>query len=157
MRNVFLFVFLFLFCVNLSLFAVNNDKFKDDARRKIIQTLLEKDGLIYENIEDEYKDDVNLALIALKQNIFAYNHFTQEIRENEKIIFCFSQQMLKIMHMLIIFKAESISDNYLLTIPKFLREDKEIVIEILKKNSNNFKYLSDELKKDKDILEVIKY
>jgi hypothetical protein len=147
---------------------------------EFVLELLKIKGYFMIYLPDKYKNNKNMALIALKESGYIYNYLSKDLQEDKEIFitaYCHSEvdgiiifnapdkfsRDIKFIIELDKYKLENsdtiLDDTMLSFIPRYVHplnniyfNNKENVKLILEYNYNFFKYISDELKEDKDII-----
>lgn len=105
------------------------------ADDKYIKSLVEMDGSRLSVIDDKYKSDPELTLIAVRQCFANIQYSSPELINNKSFVI----------------EAIKQSNYFTMNLRKYL-DDKDVMLEAVKKDSYSLSAASDRLKDDKDII-----
>ena len=114
-------------------------KLVDTKNKDIMKSVLKKDGLLIKYVDESLREDEELAIIALKQNIAAICYLPEKIKDNKEI-------------MIMAIKMNPAVIKY---VSKRLQNDKDIAITAIKENALAIKYVSKEIQADEEIMLMV--
>lgn len=126
-----------------------------------LRTILSLDGLLLNNVADKFKNNKELVLIAIRNNVDALQYASDELKNNKEIAI----NAINIYYLSLKYLSNNIKDNKKLVLHSInidgralyyasdrLKNDKQVVLSAVKKYPDTIECASDRLKADKDII-----
>ena len=129
-----------------SIMSIASDNLRNDT--ELIYMAINSDGESLKYINEFYRDNEEIVRIAIKEYPSeCYEYISERLRNKKEIIMeCIN--ILKLSNSKYYYEHNNILRN----ISNINRSDKEIVLPLLEMNKRDFKYVSEELKKDKEFI-----
>jgi hypothetical protein len=135
-------------CAELFYSAIEDDpeliEYADDSIKKdrdFVMKLLKEDGYIFEFVDESFRSDREVALIALKSSPYEYTYLSEDLKNDKELV------MLAI-------KFDDYAEFFIDIVKKFPC-DKTIVKKALEMDAYAYEFVCPELKKDKEIMDIV--
>ena len=128
--------------------------------RETVMKLLKNSDVIFQELDKVYRDDRELALLALEKEAYTFEYFNDDFKKDKEFV---TKAVTQYGHLLKFADSSFTKDRKLVLLAlessgyglQYLddndRDNKELVLQVIGKNSNAIKYASPRLRSDADV------